>query len=157
LQTTVGRCPVLLAAARRHEPLALTPLPAGPAPAGALRPGDVLQPMLRQLRALEAVFGRQTRYQLFSTSVLVTYEGEAAAAQEARVQLRLVDFAHVFSSSAASAEVLRPGVAAAGGEGQVDENFLRGLRGLVGCVEGCVVGASEAAAATACSGGALAA
>jgi hypothetical protein len=107
--------------------------------AGALQPGDVLLPMLRQLQQLEAVFRQQTRYQFFSASVLATYEGEAAAAQEARVRLQLVDFAHVFSSSAASAEALRPGGAAGqGGQGQVDDNFLRGLQGLVGCVQQCV-------------------
>jgi hypothetical protein len=117
------------------------------APSGALRPGDVLRPVLRQLQALEGVFARQARYQLYSASVLLTYEGEAAAAEEARVQLRLVDFAHVFSSCAGSAEVLRPGGAVAHSEGQVDENFLQGLRGLMGCVEQCLAaGAGEGAA-----------
>jgi hypothetical protein len=109
----------------------------GCAAAGHLQPQDVLGAMLRQLQQLEAAFQRQRRYQLYSCSVLVTYEGLAQAAAEARVRVRLVDFAHVFSSSADSAEVLRHEAVAAAGPA-IDDNFLQGLRGLMRVLKSCV-------------------
>jgi hypothetical protein len=97
----------------------------------------VLAPLLQQLQQLEAVFQRQRRYQFYSCSVLATYEGLAQAAGEVQLRVRLVDFAHVFSSGAASEEVLRHEAVAAAGPA-TDDNFLQGLRGLMGVVRSCL-------------------
>lgn len=63
---------------------------------GALPPGAVLAAALPQLRDLEAALQQQTTFHFFSASLLLTYEGAAAGADEVAVRVRLVDFAHAF-------------------------------------------------------------
>lgn len=50
----------------------------------------------------------------YSSSVLIIYEGDAETAQEANVSIRLVDFAHTFSS-----------------QGSKDTNFIAGVRAVI--------------------------
>lgn len=50
--------------------------------------------------------------------VLLLYEGDAASAEEAKVRVRMVDFAHTFGAEG-------------GAEGARDANFLAGLRALL--------------------------
>ena len=68
---------------------------------------------LAQLRALEAWFESQTDFHFFSASVLILYEGAAKRAEDAHVQVKLVDFAHTYW-----------------GVGKRDDNFLGGIRAL---------------------------
>lgn len=77
---------------------------------------------------MAALFERQTHYHFFSSSVLLLYEGAARTAAEARVCVRLIDFAHSFPAGVH--------------EGGVDANFLAGLRGLMGAVEEAMGGAA---------------
>ncbi|GBG00134.1 inositol polyphosphate multikinase beta-like [Raphidocelis subcapitata] len=87
---------------------------------GLLAPGDVFAPALRELRALAALFESQSAYHLYSSSVLLLYEGAARSPAEAHVGVRLIDFAHAFPAG------VHPG-------GR-DDNFLAGLRGLIAAV-----------------------
>jgi 1D-myo-inositol-tetrakisphosphate 5-kinase/inositol-polyphosphate multikinase len=81
-----------------------------------LAPADVLEPALRELRGLAALFESQSAYHFYSASVLLVYEGAARSMAAARVAVRLIDFAHAF-----------PAGAHPGGR---DDNALAGLRGL---------------------------
>ena len=92
-----------------------------PNTAGALFPREVLGPALAELRALAAVAERQSAYHFFSASVLLLYEGAACGAPEARVSVRLIDFAHAFPA----------GVHCAG----PDANFHAGILGLAAAIE----------------------
>jgi 1D-myo-inositol-tetrakisphosphate 5-kinase/inositol-polyphosphate multikinase len=55
----------------------------------------------------------QRDFLFYSSSVLIVYEGDAEAPEEANVSIRLVDFAHTFPSG-----------------GRRDHNFLAGLSAL---------------------------
>lgn len=57
----------------------------------------------------------QREFHFYSSSVLLIYEGDAVSADEARVSVRLVDFAHTFPSL----------------DGQRDSNFIAGLRAII--------------------------
>ena len=67
-----------------------------------------------QLRQLESWFRHQRDFQFYSSSVLILYEGDAACVEDSNVRVRLVDFAHTFTS-----------------DGNKDENFLGGLTSLM--------------------------
>lgn len=56
----------------------------------------------------------QREFLFYSSSVLLIYEGDAETMEEANVSIRLVDFAHTFSS-----------------EGKKDTNFIAGLRAVI--------------------------
>ena len=56
----------------------------------------------------------QRDFQFYSSSVLIIYEGDAESPEEANVAIRLVDFAHTFTS-----------------KGQKDPNFIAGLRAVI--------------------------
>lgn len=56
----------------------------------------------------------QREFLFYSSSVLLIYEGDAETREEANVSIRLVDFAHTFSS-----------------EGKKDTNFIAGLRAVI--------------------------
>jgi hypothetical protein len=75
---------------------------------------------VEQLRALEAWFEMQQEFSFYSSSILLLYEGDAAGPEDAKVRVRLVDFAHTLIRE--EGEV--------GGRRQVDANFLGGLRSL---------------------------
>ena len=72
---------------------------------------------LAQLRELEEWFESQTEFHFFSASVLILYEGAAKRAEDAHVQVKLVDFAHTYWDVGAH-----------------DDNFLGGIRALRGAV-----------------------
>ena len=72
---------------------------------------------LAQLRELEEWFESQTEFHFFSASVLILYEGAAKRAEDAHVQVKLVDFAHTYW-----------------GVGARDDNFLGGIRALRGAL-----------------------
>eukprot|EP00891_Asterochloris_glomerata_P004565 jgi/Astpho2/4565/Aster-00147 len=74
---------------------------------------------IAQLCQLEKWFQRQREFFFYSSSVLIIYEGDAETPEDARVIVRLVDFAHTFPS-----------------EGQKDGNFLAGLRTLIARLTG---------------------
>lgn len=83
-----------------------------------LRPADVYggaAGAIAQLEALEAWFSVQQDFHFYSSSVLLLYEGDANCEEEAKVGVRMVDFAHTFQSE---------------GRGR-DTNFLAGLRALL--------------------------
>lgn len=87
-----------------------------------LRPSDVYLGALgvsAQLQELESWFERQFEFHFYSASLLVLYEGDAANSAQARVRVRLVDFAHTFPATHYGS----PGVR--------DDNFLSGLRSLM--------------------------
>lgn len=92
----------------------------------------MLGPALAQLRALAGALGRQAAYHFFSASALLIYEGDARAPAEARVSVRLVDFAHAFPAGVH--------------QGGPDANTLAGLRGLIAALEDAAAGADAAAA-----------
>ena len=54
----------------------------------------------------------QRDFLFYSASVLLIYEGTAAAAEEAKVSVRLIDFAHTFPSSGVKDENCLHGVGA---------------------------------------------
>ncbi len=56
----------------------------------------------------------QRDFFFYSSSVLLIYEGDVADAADARLSVRLVDFAHTFAS-----------------DGKTDANFVAGLRALI--------------------------
>lgn len=87
-----------------------------------LRPSDVYFGALgvyTQLQDLEAWFEHQIEYHFYSASLLILYEGDAANSAQARVRVRLVDFAHTFAATHDGSAVVR------------DDNFLSGLRSLM--------------------------
>ena len=57
---------------------------------------------------------KQRDFFFYSSSVLIIFEGDAETAEDARVAIRLVDFAHTFPS-----------------DGKKDTNFIAGLRALI--------------------------
>lgn len=59
----------------------------------------------------------QREFLFYSASVLIVYEGDAGAAGEAHVSVRLIDFAHAFPSCGAR-----------------DENCLEGVESLRGAL-----------------------
>ena len=59
----------------------------------------------------------QREFLFYSASVLLIYEGDAAAAGQAKVSVRLIDFAHTFPSCGAR-----------------DENCLEGMESLRGAL-----------------------
>lgn len=77
-----------------------------------LAPGGAVD----QLRALGNWFENQKEFAFYSSSVLLLYEGDALQAADAKVRVRLVDFAHTLIRQA--------------GNHQHDYNFLGGLRSL---------------------------
>lgn len=102
--------------------------------------------VLQQLCELAGVFERQASYHFFSSSVLLLYEGAARSATEARVAVRLIDFAHAFPTDCTE------------GVSGPDANTLAGLRGLISAVEAAAAapvdesGSGVGAAATSGSG-----
>lgn len=120
-------------------------------PAGALSLPDLLLGrgmLLEQLQALADLAAVQDCWHMFSSSLLVVYEGSAATAAEARLAVRLIDFAHTFPTAKASKQQFKqqqqqqqPAIGSVGDEEQaafsadgpcgVDENFAAGLRSLI--------------------------
>lgn len=92
---------------------------------GSLSPSDVYggeHGALVQLKQLSEFFHNQTSYVFFAASVIISYEGAAKTAEEAKVRVRLVDFAHTFPSP----------------ENQKDANFSGGLDSLIESIEKCL-------------------
>lgn len=83
-----------------------------------------------QLRELESWFRHQREFHFYSSSVLILYEGDAACVEDSNVRVRLVDFAHTFTS-----------------DGKRDENFLGGLASLICWLEDVVRKQEEGQAA----------
>lgn len=83
--------------------------------------------LLEQLAALAAVFRGQTSWHMFSSSLLLVYEGAAAAASTAalRPALALIDFAHAFPTT--SRQSSGEHGEAAGPSMEPDANVLGGL------------------------------
>ena len=54
---------------------------------------------IRQLRELREWAWSQRSFQFFQSSILIIYEGDARSTDEARVQVRFIDFAHCFRSN----------------------------------------------------------
>lgn len=73
---------------------------------------------LSQLRELESWFRHQSDFLFYSSSVLILYEGDATCVEDSNVRVRLVDFAHTFTS-----------------DGKRDENFVGGLSSLMDWLE----------------------
>ena len=57
---------------------------------------------------------KQREFFFYSSSILIIYEGDAERAEDAKIAIRLVDFAHTFKS-----------------DGKMDTNFLAGLRAII--------------------------
>lgn len=96
-----------------------------------LRPADVYggdQGVVAQLRALESWFKVQKEFHLFSASLLLLYEGDAHGPEETNVRVRLVDFAHTFAVGGNSDDGGAENKSHS--EGDIDENFLGGLRAI---------------------------
>uniref|UniRef100_A0A383WJ42 Inositol polyphosphate multikinase n=1 Tax=Tetradesmus obliquus TaxID=3088 RepID=A0A383WJ42_TETOB len=104
--------------------------------------------LLDQLQALADLAAVQDCWHMYSSSLLVVYEGSAATAAEARLATRLIDFAHTFPTAKASKllhkqqqqqqqPVIRidakeeQAALSADGPCGVDENFAAGLRSLI--------------------------
>ena len=82
-----------------------------------LRPIDIFggrSGSIAQLQQLEQWFQSQREFFFYSSSVLIIYEGDAETAEEARVTIKLVDFAHTFPS-----------------DGRKDTNFVAGITALI--------------------------
>lgn len=82
-----------------------------------LRPIDIFggrSGSIAQLQQLEQWFQTQREFFFYSSSVLIVYEGDAESAEEARVTIKLVDFAHTFAS-----------------DGRKDTNFVAGITALI--------------------------
>jgi 1D-myo-inositol-tetrakisphosphate 5-kinase/inositol-polyphosphate multikinase len=102
--------------------------PAGAHGATAIYGGQ--QGILAQLQRLDSAFQRQQRWHLYSASVLLVYEGDAAAGAQLGVRAWLVDFAHAFD---------------VGSSRGPDRNFVQGLTGLQQQLQGVVAGGGGAA------------
>lgn len=88
---------------------------------GVLTPADVYggpNGAIAQLKSLEEWFESQRSFLFYAASVLIVYEGTATTAEEAKIAVRLIDFAHTFHA-----------------DGKKDENFLEGLKSFISCVE----------------------
>lgn len=82
-----------------------------------LRPIDIYggrNGAISQLQQLEQWFQAQREFYFYSSSVLLIYEGDAETEEEARVTIKLVDFAHTFAS-----------------DGKKDTNFVGGISALI--------------------------
>lgn len=82
-----------------------------------MRPIDIFggrSGSIAQLQQLEQWFQTQREFFFYSSSVLIVYEGDAESAEEARVTIKLVDFAHTFAS-----------------DGRKDTNFVGGITALI--------------------------
>ena len=82
-----------------------------------LRPIDIFggrSGSIAQLQQLEQWFQTQREFFFYSSSVLIIYEGDAESAEQARVAIKLVDFAHTFPS-----------------DGRKDTNFVAGITALI--------------------------
>ena len=82
-----------------------------------LRPIDIFggrTGSIAQLQQLEQWFQSQREFFFYSSSVLIIYEGDAESAEQARVTIKLVDFAHTFPS-----------------DGRKDTNFVEGINALI--------------------------
>ena len=91
-----------------------------------MRPSDVYggaSGAIAQLESLLSWFESQTDFHFYSASVLILYEGDAQGADDANVRVRLVDFAHTFSTDRESGDEY-----VVSGK---DENFTNGLKSLV--------------------------
>ena len=92
---------------------------------------ELVEIILSKLKALLAVFERQRKYLMFASSILFAYDASSVRKflkekspknrklLEESVNVRVIDFAHVFPA-----------------EGKSDENFLRGLRNLIKVFQG---------------------
>lgn len=76
---------------------------------------------ISQLRELRNWFQNQGMFKFYSSSVLVTYDGEAECAEDLDVRIQLVDFAHTYPT-----------------EGTKDRNFQDGLISLLQWLESVV-------------------
>jgi hypothetical protein len=83
----------------------------------------VLGPAAAELRAAAAVAARPAAYHAYSASALLLYEGAARAPADARVRLRLIDFAHAFPAGS------HPGCRGP------DANLRAGLEGLAAALD----------------------
>lgn len=85
--------------------------------------------LLDKLQQLAALFSRQQCWHFYSTSLLLLYEGAAQTAADARLTVKLIDFAHAFpvvvSQDSSTADDARAGPAG------IDENFSEGLNSLL--------------------------
>ncbi len=82
-----------------------------------LRPIDIFggrSGSIAQLQQLEQWFQTQREFFFYSSSVLIIYEGDAESPEQARVTIKLVDFAHTFAS-----------------DGRKDNNFVAGITALI--------------------------
>lgn len=94
----------------------------GVIPAEALY-GSGENSFVSQLKRLEAWAQRQTSFQFYQASVLLVYEGTAEGIEDAKLTVKLVDFAHTFGACAGA----NPG----------DPSFLKGLQSLISIIEKC--------------------
>lgn len=86
-----------------------------------LRPSDVYggsTGAVAQLQSLLSWFEIQEDFHFYSASILILYEGDAEGSSDANVRVRLVDFAHTFSTE----DALVIGK---------DKNFTRGLKAVM--------------------------
>ena len=93
---------------------------------GSLLAADVLtgpRGLIAQLQELHRFFKQQSSYVFYSSSILIMFEGSSARGTDPSVSIRLVDFAHTYSSDAGSA--LESGAPA-------DTNFIGGLEAFLG-------------------------
>lgn len=82
-----------------------------------LRPIDIFggrTGSIAQLQQLEQWFQTQREFFFYSSSVLIIYEGDAESAEQAKVSIKLVDFAHTFPS-----------------DDRKDTNFVGGINALI--------------------------
>mmetsp|Transcript_7397 Transcript_7397/g.18991 ORF Transcript_7397/g.18991 Transcript_7397/m.18991 type:complete len:101 (-) Transcript_7397:155-457(-) len=85
-----------------------------PSNGSAVSAADIYGVAIKALEPIEQWFATQEDYCFYGCSVLLTYEGTAKTAEDAKVSVRLIDFAHSFD-----------------GQGKKDENFLGGLRNVM--------------------------
>lgn len=57
---------------------------------------DIYGVAIKALEPIEQWFATQEDYCFYGCSVLLTYEGTAKTAEDAKVSVRLIDFAHSF-------------------------------------------------------------
>ncbi|KJE94385.1 hypothetical protein CAOG_005030 [Capsaspora owczarzaki ATCC 30864] len=91
---------------------------------GASIQREVLQLILVKLRAILSWFERQRSFRFYGSSLLLTYEGAAQAGAPPAVDVRMIDFAHVF-----------PIVASDNGSLGRDDGYIHGLTTLIRVLE----------------------
>ena len=89
---------------------------------------ECVEIMTRQIRTIYEAFESQKKYKIYGSSLLMAYDADAIrrlengnidrTELEKYVNVKLIDFAHVFSS-----------------DGERDDNFLRGLSNLLSLFE----------------------